>query len=155
MQRTVVRAPVAGKVNRLYNRTVGGSVAPGETLAEIVPSEDALLVRARIRPEDIGWVAIGQDARVNITAYDPTVYGGLDGEVSTISPDARIDDRTGESYYEVLVRTERASIVTEGGDELPIGAGMNAEVSLIGEQRSILAYLLRPITRLQQRAFRE
>jgi adhesin transport system membrane fusion protein len=155
LQRTTVRAPVKGQVNRVLKRTVGGTVAPGETLVEIVPSDDALLVAAQIRPEDIGWVAIGQQAKVNVTAYDSTVYGGLEGEVTTISPDARMDERTGERFYEVLVRTQRSSIRTAGGNELPIGAGMTAEVNLIGEQRSILDYLLRPITRLRERAFRE
>jgi len=155
LQRTVVRSPVDGVVNRVLKRTVGGTVAPGEPLVEVVPSQDALLVRAHIRPEDIGWVAIGQPARVDITAYDPTVYGGLAGTVRTITPDAQVDERTGESFYEVEVRTERNSIRTRSGDNLPIGAGMTAEVSLIGEKRSILDYILRPITRLRQRAFRE
>ena len=155
LQRTIVRSPVAGEVNRILKRTEGGTVAPGEPLVEVVPSEDSLVVEARIRPEDIGWVAIGQPARVNITAYDPTVYGGLEGTVQTISPDAQTDERTGDQYYEVQVVTNRNSIVTKSGDRLPIGAGMNAEVSLIGEKRSILDYILRPITRIRQRAFRE
>lgn len=155
LARTVLRAPLAGEVNRILKRTVGAAVAPGEALVEIVPSDDALLIRARIRPEDIGFVAVGQNARVDITAYDPTVYGGLQGKVQTIGADSQLDERTGERFYEVLVRTENAAITTNAGDALPIGPGMSAEVSLIGEQRSVLDYILRPITRLQQRAFRE
>ncbi|MEM8826454.1 MAG: HlyD family secretion protein, partial [Pseudomonadota bacterium] len=108
-----------------------------------------------VRPQDIGWIAIGQDAKVNITAYDPTVYGGLDGEVVTISPDATLDERTGESFYDVRVATMAEAITDKNGRELPIGPGMTADVSLLGDKRSILAYILRPITRLSQRAFRE
>ena len=155
VDRTVLRAPLSGQVNRVLVSTVGGAVAPGEPLVEIVPSDDALMVQARIRPQDIGWVAIGQPARVNITAYDPTVYGGLPGEVVTISPDSTIDERTGESFYEVKVRTWAEAITDDAGRQLPIGPGMTAEVSLIGEKRSVLSYILRPFTRLQQRAFTE
>ncbi|MGB7406404.1 MAG: HlyD family type I secretion periplasmic adaptor subunit [Pacificimonas sp.] len=155
VDRTTVRAPLDGRVNRVLKTTVGGSAAPGEPLVEMVPSDEDLIVQAMIRPQDIGWVAIGQTAKVNITAYDPTVYGGLDGEVITISPDSTVDERTGESHYTVRVATESAAIVNNRGEELPIGPGMTADVSLIGEKRSILDYILRPITRLQQRAFRE
>ncbi|MEO0499519.1 MAG: HlyD family type I secretion periplasmic adaptor subunit [Pseudomonadota bacterium] len=155
VDRTTVRAPLSGKVNRVLKTTVGGSVSPGEPLVEMVPSDEALIVEARVRPQDIGWIAIGQDAKVNITAYDPTVYGGLDGEVVTISPDATLDERTGESFYDVRVATMAEAITDKNGRELPIGPGMTADVSLLGDKRSILAYILRPITRLSQRAFRE
>ncbi len=155
VDRTTVRAPLSGKVNRVLKTTVGGSVSPGEPLVEMVPSDEALIVMANILPKDIGWIAIGQRAKVNITAYDPTVYGGLDGEVITISPDATVNERTGESFYEVRVRTEAEAITDKAGRQLPIGPGMAADVSLLGEKRSILSYILRPITRLQQRAFRE
>ena len=155
VDRTVLRAPLSGRVNRVLTSTIGGTVAPGEPLVEIVPSDETLMVEAKIRPQDIGWVAIGQDARVNITAYDPTVYGGLEGEVVTISPDSQIDERTGESFYNVQVRTRAEAITDDAGRQLPIGPGMTAEVSLIGEKRSVLSYILRPFTRLQQRAFTE
>lgn len=155
VDRTVLRAPLSGRVNRVLTSTIGGTVAPGEPLVEIVPSDETLMVEAKIRPQDIGWVAIGQDARVNITAYDPTVYGGLEGEVVTISPDSQIDERTGESFYNVQVRTRAEALTDDAGRQLPIGPGMTAEVSLIGEKRSVLSYILRPFTRLQQRAFTE
>lgn len=155
VDRTVLRAPLSGRVNRVLTSTIGGTVAPGEPLVEIVPSDETLMVEAKIRPQDIGWVAIGQNARVNITAYDPTVYGGLEGEVVRISPDSQIDERTGESFYNVQVRTRAEAITDDAGRQLPIGPGMTAEVSLIGEKRSVLSYILRPFTRLQQRAFTE
>ena len=155
VDRAIVRAPLDGRINRVLKTTVGGSVGPGEPLVEMVPNDETLVVMARIRPQDIGWVAIGQEAKVNITAYDPTVYGGLSGEVVTISPDATLDERSGESFYEVRVQTDSQAIIDKAGRRLPIGPGMTADVSLIGEKRSIGSYILRPITRLQQRAFRE
>ncbi len=155
LDRTTLRAPLSGRVNRVLKSTVGGSVAPGEPIVEIVPSDEVLLVEAKIRTKDIGWIALGQKAKVNITAYDPTVYGGLDGEVVTISPDAQIDERTGESFYDVEVRTSAEAITEDNGTQLRIGPGMTAEVALIGEKRSVLSYILRPFTRLKQRAFTE
>lgn len=155
LDRTTVRAPVAGRINRVLVNTVGAAISPGSPIAEIVPTEDSLIVEAKIRPEDIGRVRIGQRARVNISAYDASVFGGLEGTVLTISPDALTDERTGESFYIVRVETKHTSIRDSTGHAMPIGAGMTADVSLLGEKRSILAYLLTPITRLSETAFRE
>ncbi len=155
VERTVVRAPVRGRVNRVLVTTVGGSVAPGAPLVELVATEDSLLVEAMVLPQDIGAVRLNQPARVNITAYDPSIYGALDGRVVSISPDALVNERTGESFYIVRVRTTRNALQDANGRPLPIGPGMVAEVNLLGEKRSILNYLLSPITRLRETAFRE
>jgi adhesin transport system membrane fusion protein len=155
MERTVVRAPLPGRVNRVLVTTVGGSVAPGAPLVEIVPSEDSLLVEVRVRPQDIAFVRHGQKAKVSITAYDPSVYGSLDGEVIAISPDAVLEERTGETFYTVRVRTASNALKDRVGTNLPIGPGMVADVSLLGDKRTILQYLLTPITRLSETAFRE
>jgi adhesin transport system membrane fusion protein len=154
-ERTVVRSPVRGRVNRVLVTTVGGTVAPGAPLVELVASADTLLVEAMVRPQDIASVRMNQDARVNITAYDPAVYGALDGKVVSISPDALVNERTGESFYVVRVRTTRNALEDAQGRALPIGPGMVAEVSLLGDKRSVLSYLLSPITRLRETAFRE
>ncbi|HEX8366891.1 MAG TPA: HlyD family type I secretion periplasmic adaptor subunit [Allosphingosinicella sp.] len=153
--RTVVRSPVRGRVNRVLVTTVGGSVAPGAPLVEVVASEDSLVVEAMVRPQDIGSVRMNQAARVNITAYDPTVYGHLDGRVVSISPDAVADERTGETFYMVRVRTTANALRGHRGEPLQIGPGMQAEVNLLGDKRSVLSYLLSPITRLRETAFRE
>ena len=154
-ERTVVRAPLAGRINRVLVTTVGGSVSPGAPLVEIVPSEETLLVETMIRPQDIAFVRMGQEAKVNITAYDPAVYGGLDGVVVAISPDAVINERTGESFYTVQVRTKADALKDKNGRPLPIGTGMMADVSLLGDKRTVLEYILSPITKLGQTAFRE
>lgn len=155
VDRTIVRSPVRGRVNRVLVTTVGGTVAPGAPLVEIVASEDSLVIEAMVLPQDIGSVRMAQDARVNITAYDPSVYGNLDGTVVSISPDALENERTGESFYIVRVRTSANALRNREGRALQIGPGMQAEVNLLGDKRSILSYLLSPVTRLRDTAFRE
>jgi adhesin transport system membrane fusion protein len=155
LRRTTVTAPLAGRINRVLVSTVGGSVRPGDPLVEIVPSDGALTIEALVRPEDIAFVAVGQPARIKITAYDYAIYGALDGEVTSISPDAVTNERTGESHYTVRVRTKNGALADRSGRPLPIGPGMVADVNLIGDKRSVLSYVLTPITRLREGAFRE
>ena len=154
-RRTVLRAPLSGRINRVLISTRGGTIRAGEPVVEIVPSEESLLVEARVLPDDIAFVRIGQPARVAITAYDRAIYGVLEGRVVTISPDAVLDERTGETFYTVRVRTDQNALRHPNGGRLPIGAGMVAEVDLLGEKRTILQYILSPITRLSETAFRE
>ena len=109
--------------------------------------------QAQVRPSDIAFVRIGQPAHVAITAYDRSVYGVLDGTVTTISPDATVNERTGESYYTVKVRTNVNFLRDNDGRQMPIGVGMTAEVDLLGEKRTILQYILSPISRLGETAW--
>lgn len=155
VERTVVRSPVPGRVNRVLVTTRGGTVQPGAPLVEIVPSEESLLIEARILPEDIAFVSLNQEARVAITAYDRSVYGTLDGRVVAISPDAVQDERTGETFYLVRVRTASSVVRDPRGRPMPIGPGMVAEVDLLGDTRTVLQYILSPITRLGETALRE
>lgn len=152
--RTLVRAPLPGRVNRVLVTTVGAAVSPGAPLVEIVPSEETLLVETMVRPQDIAWVRMGQKAKVSITAYDPSIYGSLDGVVAAISPDATLNEKTGESFYTVQVRTAKNALV-KNDRKMPIGTGMVADVSLLGDKRTILNYILSPITKLSETAFRE
>lgn len=155
LDRTTVKAPLPGRVNRVLVTTVGAAVAPGAPLVEIVPSEESLLIETMIRPQDIAFVRMDQKAKVNITAYDPSVYGALDGVVVSISPDAVQNERTGESFYTVQVRTTSNALKDRGGKPLPIGTGMVADVSLLGDKRTVLEYILSPLTKLKETAFRE
>jgi membrane fusion protein, adhesin transport system len=155
VDRTVIRAPVGGRVNRVLVTTIGGSVSPGQPLVELVPSREALQVEALVSPKDIGSVRIGQRAKVDITAYDPAVYGSLEGQVATISPDAVLNERTGETHYLVRVRTDKSALTDRDGARLAIGSGMVATVNLLGDKRSVMSYILTPITRLSETAFRE
>ncbi len=153
--RTTVRAPVAGRINRVLVTTVGGSVSPGQPLVELVPAREQLQIEARIRPQDIGSVHINQRAHVDITAYDPAIYGSLIGKVTGISPDTVIDERTGETFYVVMVLTDKPALIDERGKLLSIGSGMVVTVNLLGDKRSVLSYILTPITRVKDTAFRE
>jgi membrane fusion protein, adhesin transport system len=154
VDRTVIRAPMSGRVNRVLVTTVGGSVSAGLPIAEIVPSRDALSIETMLRPADIGNIMLGQRAKVEITAYNSSIFGSLDGRVTAISPDAVVKEESGESFYLVEVQTV-SMLRDKKGKRLLIGPGMIANVSLLGDKRSILSYLLTPIIRLSATAFRE
>jgi adhesin transport system membrane fusion protein len=124
-------------------------------LVEIVPSEESLVIETLIRPQDIAFVRIGQRAKVSITAYDPSVYGSLEGHVVAISPDAVLNERTGESFYTVQVRTASNALKDKQDRPLQIGTGMIADVALLGDKRTVLEYILSPISKLRNTAFRE
>ncbi|WP_164157048.1 HlyD family efflux transporter periplasmic adaptor subunit, partial [Sandarakinorhabdus rubra] len=155
LARTEVRAPMAGIVSRLRVTTPGAAVAPGEPLVEMVPAGDKLLVEARVSPADIGFVQPGQKARVRVTAYDYGIYGALDGTVLTVAPDAVVDERTGAVHFLVRVALNTACFPTKSGRCLPLGSGMLAEANLLGPKRSVLSYLLSPLTQISDSAFRE
>ena len=151
----MVRAPLPGRINRVLVTTRGGSIQPGQPLVEIVPSDESLLVEARITPEDIAFVSLNQEARVAITAYDRAVFGALEGRVVAISPDAILDEQTGATFYLIRVRTTANLLRDPRGRPMPIGPGMVAEVDVLGDTRTVLQYILSPITKLGETALRE
>lgn len=151
--RTTVRAPVAGIVKTVNVTTAGQVVQPGSSLVEIVPLNDTLLVEAQVRPQDIAFIHPGQKAKVKITAYDFSLYGGLDAEVERIGVDSVTPER-GEPYYPVRVRTDKASL-THRGETLPIMPGMVAEVDILSGHKSVLQYLSKPLLKMTSQAMRE
>lgn len=155
VRRAVITAPVDGRVNRVLVSTVGSSVPPNQPLVEVVPSADRLTIEAAVSPRDIAAVRLGQRARVNITAYESAIYGGMEGRVIIISPDATVDERTGDSHYTVRIEGNAAAFRDPDGRRLAIGPGMTADVNLLGDKRSIMAYILTPLTRLTENAARE
>ena len=152
--RTDVRSPVAGIVNTVHITTVGGVVQPGAPLIEIVPIEDTLLVEARIRPSDVAFLHPGQTATVKITAYDFSIYGGLEGTIERISADTTTDEQTGESFYRVIVRTDRNYLGDEA-NPLPIIPGMVTSVDILTGEKTVLEYLLKPLIKARTEALRE
>lgn len=157
LARTLVRAPVAGTVKQVKVNTVGGVVQPGMDLIEIVPVDETLLVEARVRPADIAFIRPGLDAMIKLSAYDFSIYGGIDGTVEHISADAIVDDRPGaraESYYLVRVRTRHGSHGA-GDKPLKIIPGMQATVDIRTGRKTVLQYLMKPILRAKQTALRE
>nr|CRH08129.1 Type I secretion membrane fusion protein, HlyD family [Candidatus Magnetococcus massalia] len=151
--RTTIRAPVDGTVIRVHVNTVGQVIQSGVTLVEIMPQEDSLMVEARIDPKDIAFLHPGQRAMVKLTAYDFSIYGGLEGELTHISADA-ITDENGQTAYLVQVRTHE-KFIQKGDKKLPIIPGMVASVDVITGKKTILDYLLKPILKARDNALRE
>lgn len=153
LRRTNVRSPVTGTINRLFVNTEGGVIQPGMDLVEIVPLEDTLVIEAKIKPADIAFLRPDQEAKVKFTAYDFTVYGGLEAKLEHISADSITDDK-GNSFYLVRLRTNKNYIGPES-NPLPIIPGMVASVDILTGKKTILAYLLKPILRAKYMALRE
>ena len=149
--RNDVRAPLTGFVNKLNFNTLGGVVRPGEVVLEITPSEGPLAVEARVRPDDRARLRPGLSTRVLIGAYDYAVFGALEGEVVEVSADTLVDEK-GQRYYRVLIQTGQAQGALAHQVILP---GMTARADIVAGQRSVLSYLLSPLTRFAQQAMRE
>ncbi|MBU0665084.1 MAG: HlyD family type I secretion periplasmic adaptor subunit [Proteobacteria bacterium] len=153
LDRTAVVSPVRGIVNQVFINTVGGVIQPGMNLIEIVPLEDTLLVEAKVKPSDIAFLSPNLKATVKFTAYDFTIYGGLEAKVEHISADSIID-KQGDSFYLVNVRTTKNYLGTKKSP-LPIIPGMIASVDILTGKKSVLSYLMKPIRRAQSLALRE
>ncbi len=151
--RTDLRSPVRGIVKQLNISTIGGVVAPGMNLMEVVPLDDTLLVEARVLPADVAFLKPGQEATVKLTAYDFSIYGGLSARLERISADTIVDER-GDSYYQIIVRTDKSELVHRG-KVLPIIPGMVASVDILTGRKTVLDYLLKPILKARDRALTE
>lgn len=154
VSRRALHAPVDGVVNRLLVHTLGGVVRPGETLMELVPLEDTLLIAVKVKPADIAFVRVGQDAHVRITAYDASIFGKLKAKVVRVGADALRDERTDQSYFEVVLQTER-NYLGRPEERLTINPGMAADVSIQTGKRTVLDYLLKPVMKTFDKALRE
>jgi len=150
VRQTSLLSPVSGTIKQLFYNTVGGIVLPGRDIVELIPADDSLLVEVRVRPQDIAFMAPGQKANVKVTAYDFVVYGGLEGEVEQIGADTVLDEE-GNAFYEVAVRTT----VVEFGEDKPIIPGMTVEVDILTGKKTVMAYLMKPVLRAQQRSLSE
>ncbi|MDB5098516.1 MAG: toxin-related secretion protein [Cyanobacteria bacterium RYN_339] len=155
VQRTQIFSPVDGVIKTLHVASKGEVVAPGRTIAEITPTGDALRVEAHIMPADIGFVMPGQSVNVRLTAFDYAIFGNLVGEVESISPDTVKDEADPRViYYRVRVRTKATQLKGPAGP-LELKPGMVADVDILTGRRTVLEYLLKPLTRSRIEAFRE
>lgn len=155
VERTIIRAPIRGTVKNIRITTRGGVIQPGQDILEIVPWGDHLLVEAKIRPADIAFMQVGQKATVKISAYDPQIYGSLEGTVEFISPDTLLEERAPkeETYYKVIVRTD-SSVLHHQSKELPVLPGMTATVDVKTGTTTVANSVVKPVLRLRE-AFRE
>jgi membrane fusion protein, adhesin transport system len=155
LQRLTLRSPVRGVVKNIEVSTIGGVVPPNGKIMEIVPLDDRLLIEARISPRDIAFIRPGQRASVKITAYDYSIFGGLEGEVSSISPDTIRDEVNPDIYYyRVFVRTRSDALTNKAGRRFPIVPGMISTVDINTGSKTILQYLIKPLNRAKE-AMRE
>lgn len=155
LTRTTLISPVRGIVKDIQVSTVGGVLQPGGKLMEIVPIEEQLLIETRINPRDIAYIRPGLPATVKITAYDSSIYGNLNGEVETVSPDTLQDEvKRDQFYYRIYVRTNRADLTNKAGKSFPILPGMVASVEIKTGQKTVLDYLIKPLNKVNE-ALRE
>lgn len=153
VNRTEIKAPMKGIVNRVFVTTVGGTVRPGDPIVEVVPGDDELVVEAMVSPKDIGFVKLGQLARVKITAYDYSIFGSMEGHVQSISGDA-VPNEKGEAFFQVRIATKTKAIEVID-KKLPIMPGMQAQIDIITGKKTILQFLSKPIVAVKENAFRE
>lgn len=155
LHRLTHRSPVRGIVKDIAVTTIGGVIPPNGQLLQIVPVDDSLLIEARIAPRDIAFIHPGQQALVKITAYDYAIYGGLEGEVVTISPDTLQDEvKPDIFYYRVNIRTKADFLENKAGQRFAIVPGMIASVDIKTGNKTVLDYLLKPFNRAKE-ALRE
>ncbi len=154
--KTVLTSPVDGIIKQLNINTIGGVVQSGMDLVEIVPLSDSLVVEAKIDPKDIAFISPSQKAIIKITAYDFSIYGGLDGKIIEISADSIVDkdSKDGKSYYRVLLKTNK-NYLEKRGKKLPIIPGMVATVDIVTGKKTILDFLLKPILKVKQDSLHE
>lgn len=151
---TVVRAPVEGYVFNLTQFTIGGVAQPGETLMQIVPAHEPLEITAMIRPSDIAEIHVGQAARITLNAYNARTTPQIDGVVDLVGADAGVDEATKSTYYTIKVRVPPAELAKAGKD-VHLSPGMPATVSVVTSSRTIMDYLLGPMTEAMRTAMRE
>lgn len=153
VKRTTVLSPVDGVVKTLNVNTVGGVIQPGMELLEIVPSQDSLLIEANINPKDIAFIRHGLETIVKFTAYDFTIYGGLNGIVEHVSADT-IQDDEGNEFYIVRVRTYTNELAS-GDERYKIIPGMLIQADIMTGKKTVMDYLLKPLLKAKQNALRE
>lgn len=167
VNKSKIRSPVRGVIKNINISTLGGVIPPNGVLMNIVPLDDRLLIETKIAPKDIAFIRArptksggtellpAQKARVKITAYDYSIFGGLDGEVTVISPDSTKEEhQPGQYYYKVYIETDRDYVETKSGQKMYISPGMMATVEITTGERTVLQYLIKPFNKLNE-ALRE
>lgn len=155
LSRTVFKSPVRGVVKEIDVMTLGGVIPQNGKLMTIVPLDEKLLVEARISPRDIAFIRPDQEALVKISAYDYSIYGGLNGKVTMISPDTLRDEvKQDQFYYRVYIRTDSDKLSNNAGQEFNITPGMVATVYIRTGSKSVMDYLIKPFNKAKE-ALRE
>ncbi|MDC5164199.1 HlyD family efflux transporter periplasmic adaptor subunit [Acinetobacter baumannii] len=155
LKRAIFKSPVRGIIKEIDVMTVGGVIPQNGKLMTIVPLDEKLLIEARISPRDIAFIRPGQEALVKITAYDYSIYGGLKGKVTIISPDTLRDEvKQDQFYYRVYIRAESDKLINKAGKYFNITPGMVATVDIKTGEKTVLDYLIKPFNKARE-ALRE
>ena len=156
IDKTILFSPVDGIIKQINVSTLGGVIRSGEDLMEIVPNSKDLLVEAKIDPKDIAFINPNQEAIVKLTAYDFSIYGGLEGRIIEISADSIIDkdDPNNKSYYKVVIKTKK-NYLRNNGINLPIIPGMVASIEIKTGKKTILDFILKPILKTKTNSLHE
>lgn len=154
VERTIIRSPIDGVINRINYSSEEAYVLSGDVLLEIVPTGTELIVESKIDPKDIAEISIGSDVKISLTAFDPSRYGNIEGRVLNISADAVSEPETGAQYYIVDVSID-GTLYESDGSEVTILPGMVASIDVLSGKRTILNYFWEPISRIKERAFRD
>ncbi len=153
VRRLKIRAPQKGIVQELQTETVGGVLSPGSTVLELIPFAAELLVEARITTADIGFIYVGQETVVKVTAYDFTKYGGIDGTIEKISP-TTVEDEEGNTFYRARIRLEK-NYVGEDPTRNLVLPGMEVVADIRTGRKTLLEFLLKPVVKALEESFRE
>ena len=153
VSRRELRSPMDGIVNRLIINTVGGVAKAGETIMELVPERDTLVIAGKVKPNEIAFIHAGQVATVRITAYDSSIFGSLDGKVVRVGADALSDEKQ-QTYFEVYLETDR-NYLGKPEERLTISPGMMADASIHTGKRTLMEYVLKPVVKTLDKSLRE
>ncbi|OHE05588.1 MAG: hemolysin secretion protein D, partial [Sulfurimonas sp. RIFCSPLOWO2_12_FULL_34_6] len=153
VDRTMVKSPVEGIVQKLFVNTVGGVIKPGADLVEIVPTNKKLYLEVKIKPSDIAFIHPGAEANVKVSAYDFAIHGGLVGKVVNISPDT-VTDKKENTFYIIHVVTDKNYLGPET-HPLKIIPGMTVNVDIVTGEKTVMQYILKPILKSKQYVFSE
>ncbi len=157
LEHTELTAPTDGLVKNIFITTVGGVIRQGETMLELAPTASDLIVEAKVSTKDIAYVKLGQSAKVNLDAYDSSIFGAMNGEVSYISPDTLQEDTAQgkQPYYRTLVLIKDAEFKSRMTKNIEIRPGMTASVSIKARERMVFSYLTKPVTKTIYQAMGE
>jgi len=153
LDRSTVKTPMDGIVNRVLVTTTGGVVQSGEPLVEIVPIEEEFLIEVEVSPRDIAYVLKGQEAIIKLTAFDFAKFGSMNGTVINVGADS-IQKEDGSIWYICEVAVDK-SASTSLGKTVKILPGMVAQIDIISGEKTVMEYLLQPVTKIANEAFRE
>ncbi len=147
-----IKSPISGVVSQVNSRNIGQIVKEASLLAEIVPENNVLQIEAGVAAKDIAYVKVGQKAKVSFTAFDMAIFGQVDGKVTKVAANSTQND-DGASFYQLIIEVDSDSIAKE--QNIIIQPGMQCDVSIIGQERTVLSYISNPITKLSMRALQE